>query len=47
VVNNSRGILFAYKDAKYQGKVWTDAVRAAAQAMIEDLAAHTAAGKLR
>ena len=37
VVNNSRGILFAYKEAKYQGKTWTDAVRAAALAMIEDL----------
>lgn len=47
VVNNSRGIIFAHKNPKYSLHEWTDAVRAATEAMIQDLAAHTPAGNLR
>ncbi len=46
VVNNSRGILFAYQTEKHRGRDWRDAIRAATQEMIADLAAHTAAGNL-
>lgn len=47
VVNNSRGIIFADKNPGYSMYEWTDAVRAATEAMIEDLADHTPAGNLR
>lgn len=47
VVNSSRGILYAYKDAKYSALKWQDAIAAATKAMIDDLAANTPAGKLR
>lgn len=44
VVNNSRGILFAYRSEPYQNLPWRDAARAATSAMIDDLARHTPAG---
>ncbi|MCL2349794.1 MAG: orotidine-5'-phosphate decarboxylase [Planctomycetaceae bacterium] len=49
VVNNSRGIIFAYKNGPFAGKFdrWEDAVRAATEAMIEQLAIDTPAGKLK
>lgn len=47
VVNNSRGILFAYKNADYANLSWQDAIAAATDAMIADLAKSTPAGKLR
>jgi orotidine-5'-phosphate decarboxylase len=50
VVNNSRGIIFAYEKADYAarfGTRWEAAVEAATQAMIVDLATHTTAGQLR
>jgi orotidine-5'-phosphate decarboxylase len=47
VVNNSRGILYAYKKPEYAGRTWQEATRQATTAMIADLAAHTPAGQLR
>lgn len=51
LVNSSRGIIFAhsrkeYRD-RYADKDWERAVEQATRDMIEDLAQHTAAGKLR
>ncbi|MHB8898909.1 MAG: orotidine-5'-phosphate decarboxylase [Thermoguttaceae bacterium] len=50
IVNNSRGILFAYKQAPYAGKFgsarWQEAVDAATRDMIARLAADTPAGRL-
>lgn len=50
VINNSRGILFAFRDGEY-AKVfgdarWQAAVEAATRRMIDELAAETPAGKL-
>ncbi len=50
VVNNSRGLSFAYSHSKYKTKFasnWQGAVEAALADMVDDLAAHTPAGKLR
>ena len=49
LVNNSRGIIFAHKTGHFAGKFdrWEDAVRAATQDMIAQLAADTPTGKLR
>jgi orotidine-5'-phosphate decarboxylase len=47
IVNSSRGLAFAYLDQRFAGLKWPDAIRTATIAMIEDLAAHTAAGRLR
>ena len=50
LVNNSRGITFAYERPAYLarfGDDWQGAVRQALQDMIDDLAANTPAGKLR
>ena len=47
VVNNSRGITFAYNQEKYAGLPWKDAIRAATETMIKDLAENTPAGNLR
>jgi orotidine-5'-phosphate decarboxylase len=50
VVNNSRGLIFSYSHSKYKTKFagnWQGAVEAALADMIDDLAAHTPAGKLR
>jgi orotidine-5'-phosphate decarboxylase len=50
VVNNSRGLIFAYNHSKYKTKFqgnWQGAVEVALADMIDDLAAHTPAGKLR
>ena len=50
VVNNSRGLTFAYlrKDlAGRFGSEWQRAIEWAAREMIDDLAANTPAGKLR
>jgi orotidine-5'-phosphate decarboxylase len=50
IVNNSRGIIFAYTNPRYRDESaghWTDAVRAAVLEMIEDLAEKTPAGRLR
>ena len=47
VVNNSRGITFAYNQEKYADLPWRDAIRAATEAMIKDLAQNTPAGNLR
>ena len=38
IVNNSRGIIAAYKTDKYKGMTYTAAARAAAEAMRDDLA---------
>lgn len=43
LINSSRGISFAYREARYGGLCWQDASLAATRAMIADLAA--AAGK--
>lgn len=49
VVNNSRGILFAYREKQYAGRFsadrWQAAVEEATRDMIADLRAHTTAGK--
>lgn len=47
VVNNSRGVLCAHQRPEYAGMDWREAVRAALEAMIRDLAEHTPAGNLR
>jgi len=51
VVNNSRGIIFAYRKGplaeRFGATRWQEAVEAATRDMIEQLAAHTPAGKLR
>ncbi|MFO0944985.1 MAG: orotidine-5'-phosphate decarboxylase [Planctomycetota bacterium] len=47
VVNNSRGILFAYRNPKYVGLRFDQASRKATQEMIDDLARNTPAGALR
>lgn len=51
VVNNSRGIDFAYRNEPYASQFgpdrWEDATAAATRAMIADLAAHTPAGVLQ
>jgi orotidine-5'-phosphate decarboxylase len=50
VVNNSRGLIFAYNNVHHKSKFkdnWQGAVEAALADMIDDLAAHTSAGKLR
>ncbi|HVJ80396.1 MAG TPA: orotidine-5'-phosphate decarboxylase [Planctomycetia bacterium] len=47
IVNSSRGILFAYKQPRFAGMKWEQAVREATLAAIADLAAHTPAGALR
>ncbi|MBY0585782.1 orotidine-5'-phosphate decarboxylase [bacterium] len=46
VVNNSRGIIFAYQSEKHSAESWKESVRDATQAMIADLARHTSAGNL-
>jgi orotidine-5'-phosphate decarboxylase len=50
IVNNSRGITFAYERPAYHarfGNNWQDAVAQALRDMIDDLAANTAAGRLK
>jgi orotidine-5'-phosphate decarboxylase len=50
LVNNSRGITFAYKKPAYRdrfGDDWQRAIEQAVRDMIDDLAANTPAGKLR
>ena len=50
IVNNSRGLAFAYEKPVYRnrfGPNWQAAVEQAAHDMIDDLAAHTPAGRLR
>ena len=49
LVNNSRGIIFAHKTGPFAGQFdhWEDAVRAATEDMIAQLAAGTPAGNLR
>jgi orotidine-5'-phosphate decarboxylase len=51
IVNNSRGIIFAYQRDGYRDKFgpsrWQEAVEAATREMIEQLSAATTAGKLR
>lgn len=50
IVNNSRGIIFAYKRAPYAERFgpsrWQEAVAAATREMIEQLRAATPAGRL-
>lgn len=50
LVNNSRGINFAWRSEPYASEFgparWEEAVEAATRAMIADLAAHTPAGRL-
>ena len=50
IINNSRGILFAYRSKKYAGRFgpshWQEAVEAATHEMIDHLRAETPAGKL-
>jgi orotidine-5'-phosphate decarboxylase len=50
VINNSRGITFAYERAAYHtrfGDDWQSAIAQAVRDMIDDLAANTNAGRLR
>lgn len=49
VVNNSRGLTFAYKRPAFArfGGDWQGAVREAVREMVEDLAAHTPSSRLR
>jgi orotidine-5'-phosphate decarboxylase len=50
VINNSRGVTFAYQRPVYHarfGNDWQAAVEQAVREMIDDLAASTSAGKLR
>lgn len=51
IVNNSRGIIFAYRKGplaeRFGATRWQEAVEAATREMIDQLAAHTPAGKLR
>lgn len=50
LVNNSRGVTFAYKKPAYRdrfGENWQQAVEQAVRDMVDDLAANTPAGKLR
>jgi orotidine-5'-phosphate decarboxylase len=50
IVNNSRGLIFAYSKPAYKNKFasnWQGAVEAALAEMVADLAAHTTTGKLR
>jgi orotidine-5'-phosphate decarboxylase len=50
IVNNSRGITFAYQKPAAQarfGDDWREAIRQAVRDMIDDLASHTTAGRLR
>jgi orotidine-5'-phosphate decarboxylase len=50
IVNNSRGIIFAYRDQRYAKEFgearWQAAVEAATRRMIEELAAETPASRL-
>jgi orotidine-5'-phosphate decarboxylase len=50
IVNNSRGIIFAHARAEYKDRFgeqrWQEAVEAATRAMIDELRAETAAGRL-
>jgi orotidine-5'-phosphate decarboxylase len=45
VVNNSRGILYAFQEPAYAGQDWPAAVRSATLKMIADLAAHRSFGR--
>jgi orotidine-5'-phosphate decarboxylase len=50
LINNSRGVTYAYKRPPYHARYadrWHEAVLAALKGMIEDLALNTPAGKLR
>ena len=51
VINNSRGILFAYRDGRYAQEFgetrWQAAVEAATRRMIDELYAETPAARLR
>ena len=50
IVNNSRGLIFAFSKAAFKEKFkdnWQGAVEAALTDMINDLATHTSCGKLR
>lgn len=49
VINNSRGLTFAYKRPAFArfGDDWQGAVREAVREMVEDLAAHTSSARLR
>ena len=51
IVNNSRGLIFAYQQCRIIRRSsqdnWQGAVEAALADMVDDLAAHTPAGKLR
>jgi orotidine-5'-phosphate decarboxylase len=50
IINNSRGITFAYQRPAYHarfGNDWQSAVAQAVHDMIDDLAANTNAGRLR
>jgi orotidine-5'-phosphate decarboxylase len=50
IINNSRGILFAYREGGYAktygASRWQEAVEAATRRMIEELRANTLAGRL-
>ncbi len=50
IINNSRGVTFAYESPRYRdrfGAQWTRAIEQAVRDMADDLAAHTPAGRLR
>ena len=51
LVNNSRGINFAFREEPYASQFapdrWEEAIEAATRQMIDDLAQHTPAGRLR
>lgn len=47
IVNSSRGVTFAYQRPAFAGLDWRVAIDRAVTEMIDDLAAHTPAGRLR
>lgn len=50
IINNSRGLTFAYESPRYRdrfGTNWQGAIEQAVRDMADDLAAHTSAGRLR
>ncbi len=50
IINNSRGLVFAYQDSKYRDRAggdWQRAIELALDDMIADLAANTPSGRLR
>jgi orotidine-5'-phosphate decarboxylase len=47
IVNSSRGLAFAHERPEFAGLDWQEAIDRALARMVDDLAAHTNAGRLR